>query len=163
MSVVATVSPITYIPLLPMTAPLIIAAGIGAALMVATANPKASSPTATSFSSEISEEHRQMVYSALDRIETLHGIEVSKWDRDFLNIKIENSNLVLEITDLRKTTLRGQAEIEAFLNLLNEETQRLVQDKLYSDIIEKANSKGLELQAESVEDDETIVLTYRIP
>lgn len=177
MSVVVTVAP-TTVPIAASAAafpiaPIMLLAGIAFALYTANQNsgydqkcvtpPLAPPRIGSHLNSNISAENKQLIDSALHRIEAIHNIPISKWSKDFLNIRIVNSNLILEVIDINKTTLRTKENLDAFLRLLDQETRILVQNKLYSDITAKAESKGLELQAEMIEDDDTIVLTYRIP
>ena len=112
--------------------------------------------------SNISEDFLALVDIALERIEVVYNIPVSKWNTSFLDVKPLDGKIAFEIPLLSLTTLKTEEDALTFLNLLSQEIYKLVQGNIYADIQNKAESKGLILEDETVEEDDTIVLTFRI-
>lgn len=112
--------------------------------------------------SNISEDFLALVDIALERIEVVYNIPVSKWNTSFLDVKSLEGKIAFEISSLSLTTLKTEEDALTFLNLLSQEIYKLVQGNIYADIQNKAESKGLILEDETVEEDDTIVLTFRI-
>ncbi len=55
-----------------------------------------------------------------------------------------------------------QEQARAVLGSLDSEYTRLVQERVYQQVVERAQQQGLALESERVEDDNSIVLTLRV-
>ncbi len=55
-----------------------------------------------------------------------------------------------------------QAQAQTVLEQLDAEYTRLVQERVYEQVVERAQQQGLALESERVEEDNSIVLTLRV-
>lgn len=106
--------------------------------------------------------NKEVLMDALDRVQVLYNYPINKWYKDFFILYQDRDGKYSLEVSINDTTLNTRSEGELFVERLYQECLKLQQESVYSQITEAAMSKGLSLNEEYIDDNDTIVLSYEI-